>query len=214
MLPHAAIHFAHIHNHNRNADRSFMTVASEVLWSGGTIRGNAEVAAREGLRLGQARGPLAVAVPWAQGEPALADQTRGRRASETAARVAGAHSLPAATGSTGGTWDSRGLRADGLAGGGDAGTPQLPLFARPPMRLEALLHLASFGRTRWFEGDVTTSGGAALVEAGVVWMEDPAGHTARVLAEPEPGEQRRRAELTTMWEDNEASIHQDFGGFA
>jgi len=211
VLPLAAVHPTHFHNGVKNADRTFVTCAAELHWSGGTLRGNAEVGARTGLRLGEARSPLAVATPWANGESAFADQTQGRSATEAAARMAGAQSLNAATGSSFGSVGSERYRA---AHGGESATPQLPLYARPPMRLEALLTLVSYGRTRWFEGDVTTAGGASLVEAGVVWMENPGGHTARVLVEPVPGSEARRASLVSVWEDNEASIHQDFGGFA
>jgi hypothetical protein len=213
VSPLAAAHPAHFHSGAKNADRTFVTCAAELLWSGGTLRGNAEVGLRAGLRLGQARSPLAVAAPWASGESAFADQTGGRSSAEAAARLAGAQSLHAATGSA--------TSAAGGGGGGyqrahrgESATPQLPLFPRAPMRLDALLTLVSYGRTRWFEGDVTTSGGASLVEAGVVWMEDPQGQTARVLVEPVPGSEARRANLQTAWEDNDASMHQDFGGFA
>lgn len=211
VLPLAAAHPTHFHNGVKNADRTFVTCAAELHWSGGTLRGNAEVGARTGLRLGEARSPLAVATPWANGESAFADQTQGRSATEAAARLAGAQSLNAATGSSMGGVGSEHYKA---AHTGESPTAQLPLYARPPMRLEALLTLVSYGRTRWFEGDVTTAGGASLVEAGVVWMENPGGHTARVLVEPVPGSEARRASLVSVWEDNEASMHQDFGGFA
>ena len=68
--------------------------------------------------------------------------------------------------------------------------------------------------SRWFTGDVTTASGGSLIEAGVVWMENPDGHTGRLLQEPSPLDRSRRLDKLTMWEDNEASWHQDFGGFA
>ena len=69
------------------------------------------------------------------------------------------------------------------------------------------------GRMRWFAGDVVTSGGAALVDAGFVWLEKREGHTARLLSEPQGGGSGRE-ELLTSWEDNDAAIHQGLGGYA
>ncbi len=71
---------------------------------------------------------------------------------------------------------------------------------------------------RWFAGDVVTNGGGALVDAGFVFLERAAGHTARILEEPTRGDEGRdhgmRGELLTMWEDNDAAIHQGLGGYA
>ena len=233
VLPHAAMHPAHIHTEARNGDRTFVTLTSELVWSGGTMRGNAEVGCRQGIRVGEARSPLAVAVPWARGASAASVDELSpsqRSQAEAASRVAGAYSLPGATGSaTASAWQSGGHDyhpyGSGRGGFGNSGVdggsvedaaflPPLPVRSRPPMRLEALLHLISYGRSRWFEGDVTVSGAAALIEAGVVWMEDPHGHTGRVLEEPTPGDELRRASLLTVWEDNDAATHMDLGGWA
>lgn len=166
-----------------------------------------------------------------------------RTAAQAAARVFGAQSAAAVGGAlnadlaeaTGGggvasasasggsgvgfTPEAVGLDAQGGAyrvrgGGGPLLEDLRPLYTPKPLRLEALLHLVSHGRSRWFGGDVVVSGGASLVEAGVVWMEGPRGHTARVQQEPVPGEKARRSSRLTAWEDNEASWHQDLGGWA
>ena len=52
ILPNAGIHPTHIHSEARNADRSFVTVNSKFLWSGGKMRGNAEIGAHEGVNIG------------------------------------------------------------------------------------------------------------------------------------------------------------------
>jgi len=209
-----------------------MTVTSELQWSGGTMRGNAEVACRVGMRVGMERSPLAHAAPWATRRGAYADQTdpASRTQAQEIARVFGAGSVAGVGGAMHGRlaeelaaglatpqaaeWAAQGGGYRVKGGGGPLLGDLLPLFAQPPLRLESLLHLVSFGRSRWFGSDVVVSGGASLVEAGVVWMEGPRGHTARVQQEPVPGEQNRRSKRLTVWEDNEASWHQDLGGWA
>jgi hypothetical protein len=52
VLPNAGIHPTHIHSEKRNADRSFVTVNSKFIWSGGKFRGNAEIGARQGVEIG------------------------------------------------------------------------------------------------------------------------------------------------------------------
>ena len=91
----------------------------------------------------------------------------------------------------------------------------------PPMRLEQGFLLVNYAALRWFSGDVVTQGNhAALVSAGTEALMFPQWHTARVLQEPDdettPGSTHRaqRGGLLTQWEDNDASIHQDLGGFA
>jgi hypothetical protein len=191
ILPHAAIHPTHIHNQVRNADRSYLTLTSEFLWSGGTLKGNAEIGAREDIRIGEELSPLAVATAWSSGLSAYANQHETTSEAQRLARKYGAQSATSAS-----------LK------------DVLPYFPQEPMRLESLLHLISYSRTRWFKGDIITSTQASFIEAGSVWMENPGSHTSRVLVEPLPGEHHNRNQLLTMWEDNEASIHQEFGGFA
>ncbi len=89
------------------------------------------------------------------------------------------------------------------------------------MRLEKGFLLVNYAALRWFSGDVVTQGNhAALVSAGTEALMFPQWHTARVLREPDdettPGSTNRaqRGGLLTQWEDNDASIHQDLGGFA
>ena len=95
----------------------------------------------------------------------------------------------------------------------------------PPMRLEAGFLLINYGRIRWYSGDVVTSGAqAALVNAGTESVMHPQFHSARILAEPFEGgaagggeedtSRSRRGALLTQWEDNDASVHADLGGFA
>jgi hypothetical protein len=186
------MHPTHLHNQVKNADRSFVTLTSPFLWSGGTLKGNAEIGAREEVRIGQEKPPLTVGTPWSSGYSAFANQDASTTSDQQQqARKYGAQSAATASSQL-----------------------LLPNYPQQSMRLENLLHFISYGRTRWFVGDVITSNGASYVDAGCVWMEDPRGHTSRVLAEPVAGEHQSRNHLLTMWEDNEASIHQDFGGFA
>jgi len=52
VLPSAAVRSEHIHTDPRNADRSYMTLNTKLVWSGGKMRGNAEIGGRDGMHLG------------------------------------------------------------------------------------------------------------------------------------------------------------------
>merc|ERR1711988_953884 len=78
----AAIHPAQLHINKRNADRSYMTLFEPLEWKGGTIKGNVEIGANRGIKLGGVEKRLEAlchiinygVMLWSQGDVVIANQ--------------------------------------------------------------------------------------------------------------------------------------------